>query len=89
MKVGKVLQKGQIVIPKEIRDKIGMKVGNRVLIEEMRGAVLIMPEPEDPLKAMVGLLKDYRPKEPAWKVIRKMRDEDKKKEDEKSARLKK
>ncbi len=80
MKVVKVLQKGQIVIPKEIREKVGIKIGNKVLVQETEGAVLIMPEPKDPLEAMVGLWKEYRPKEPSWKVLRKMRNEDERKD---------
>ena len=33
---GKVGQKGQVVIPKEIRDKAGIRAGSEVLVE-MRG----------------------------------------------------
>jgi len=59
MEVVKVLQKGQIVIPKDLREKLQIERGERLIIEEFEGAMLVMPEPKDPIAAMRGLLKPF------------------------------
>jgi len=42
MKKVKVSPKGQIVIPKELRDKFGIKEGEEVIVEELEEGVLVM-----------------------------------------------
>ncbi len=39
-----VTQKGQVTIPKKIRDKVGIKAYDRVTVEEKRGKVSIRKE---------------------------------------------
>ena len=51
----KVSQKGQVVIPKSLRDKFGIKEGEEVLVEESKKGILVMKTEGNPLKAMVGL----------------------------------
>jgi AbrB family looped-hinge helix DNA binding protein len=51
----KVSPKGQVVIPKPLRDKFGIKEGEEVLVEESKKGILVMKREENPLKAMVGL----------------------------------
>ena len=51
----KVSQKGQVVIPKSLRDKFGIKGGEEVLVEESKKGILVMKTEGNPLKAMVGL----------------------------------
>lgn len=62
MKSVKVSSKGQIVIPKEIREALELKKGSEVLLELMPGAspgmssmAVILPKPRDYVKAMRGL----------------------------------
>ncbi len=50
-----VSSKGQIVIPKEIREKLHLKRGQKVRIEEVEGTIIIVPVPKNPIKAMKGM----------------------------------
>ena len=72
MEVVKVLQKGQIVIPKDLREKLHIEEGKRLVIEEFEGALLVMPEPKNPIAAMRGLLKPVA-EEGSVEVVRKLR----------------
>jgi AbrB family looped-hinge helix DNA binding protein len=51
----KVSPKGQVVIPKSLRDKFGIKEGEEVLVEESKRGILVMKREQNPLKVMVGL----------------------------------
>ncbi len=55
MRVG---PKGQVVIPKEIRDRLGIEPGDQVFVEENGGIVRVWRAP--PPKALRGRLKDRR-----------------------------
>jgi len=57
MPIVKMSSKGQIVIPIEIRKKLGIKPGQRVNLTVVHDKVFITPLPEDPIKAMRGILK--------------------------------
>jgi AbrB family looped-hinge helix DNA binding protein len=57
MSLAKVSPKGSVVIPKEIRKKIGLEVGMMVNVSEANGSVRIMPMPKDPIAAARGFLK--------------------------------
>jgi AbrB family looped-hinge helix DNA binding protein len=48
----KISTKGQVVIPKYIRDAIGLKPGSVVIITKMDDKVLIMKKPENPADAL-------------------------------------
>lgn len=74
MKVMKVLPKGQIVIPKQVREEAGIIIGKKVIVEKLNGSVLIMPEPKEPLKLMQGLLKSTA-KDSSVETVRKLRRE--------------
>ena len=56
MAIVKTSSKGQIVIPAEIREKIGLKPGGKVLVTLSAGKVTIEPLPEDPVDAAWGML---------------------------------
>jgi looped-hinge helix DNA binding domain, AbrB family len=43
MKVAKVLNKGLVVIPKDIRDKLQIKEGDKVIWEFSKGKVILRP----------------------------------------------
>ncbi len=57
MPVVKTSSKGQIVIPSEIRKRLGIKPGQRVNLSVVDDRAVITPLPEDPIKALRGILK--------------------------------
>ncbi len=57
MPVVKTSSKGQIVIPVEIRRKLGIKSGQKVYMTLKGKEAVITPLPEDPIKALRGILK--------------------------------
>jgi len=52
-----VSPKGQILIPKRLRNKFGVRPAGKVQLLEAEGAVLVKPSPEDPLEVACGFLK--------------------------------
>jgi len=54
METARTSSKGQIVIPKGIRDKVGLKPGTLVEIRQANGHIEIVPLPKDPIKALRG-----------------------------------
>ena len=57
MNIVKTSSKGQIVIPVEIRKKLGIKPGQKVSLTLVENKAVIQPLPEDPIKALRGILK--------------------------------
>jgi AbrB family looped-hinge helix DNA binding protein len=57
MRIMNVLNKGQIVIPAEIRKRFGLKPGTSVEIREAGDHLEIYPLPVDPIAAFRGSLK--------------------------------
>ena len=51
-----VSKKGQILIPKKIRDRYRVKPGGKVQIMERPEGIFIKPAPEDPIEAACGFL---------------------------------
>jgi AbrB family looped-hinge helix DNA binding protein len=49
--------KGQLLIPKRIRNKYGIKSGVKVIFEETEKGVIIRPMNEDYFKSFRGILK--------------------------------
>jgi AbrB family looped-hinge helix DNA binding protein len=56
MQVVRMSPKGQILIPKRIRDKYGVKPCLNVRILEESDGIFIKPAPEDPIAAACGSL---------------------------------
>jgi AbrB family looped-hinge helix DNA binding protein len=57
MPVVKTSAKGQIVIPAEIREQIGLKPGGKVLVTlGSHNTVIVEPVPDDPIAAACGFL---------------------------------
>jgi antitoxin PrlF len=49
--------KGQVTIPKDVRDRLGLKEGDRLVFKfDERGNLLVRPESKDPLGRLPGLL---------------------------------
>ena len=54
----KVTSKGQIVIPKKIREKYGIGPSTLIHWVEKKEGVLMVPDKEDPIKVARGMLKN-------------------------------
>ncbi len=59
----KVGPKYQVVIPQAIRKKVPLSPKKEVLVEEINGAIIILPKPTSFTEFMLGLGKD------AWQGI--------------------
>jgi len=57
MTIVKTSSKGQIVIPAEIRKKLGIEPGQKVDLSLENDKAVIKPLPKDPIKTLRGLLK--------------------------------
>ena len=53
----KVTSKGQIVIPKKIRDKYGIRPSSSIHWIEKEEGVLMVPDSDDPIISARGMLK--------------------------------
>lgn len=56
MTTTKVSSKGWIVIPKPLREEFGLKKGTRVKVVAYGGVLAVVPQPDDPVKALHGML---------------------------------
>ena len=73
IELGKITSKGQITIPKDIRDALGISGGDRILFEKKDGEVIIKKAQKG---SIVSFLDEAKPigKE-ASRAIRSIRDE--------------
>lgn len=78
MSVATVSSKGQLVIPKEIRDILGIKPKQKVLLKVVKNHVEIEPLPENPVKSFCGIFKEGTS---LTKALLKQRKADKKHEE--------
>ena len=58
MRTAKVSTKGWVVIPKELREKHGLKAGSRVRFVDYGDLLTLVPLPDDPVEALHGMLED-------------------------------
>ena len=52
-----ISSKGQIVIPSEVRHRYGLDPGKKVEILDFGGQIVLVPLPDDPVKAAKGMVK--------------------------------
>jgi len=71
MNIGKLSKKGQIVIPKEIREKFGIKPGDAVVFK-IQGDKVILERIQE---KMSDILINSEPIEKSLEFQRKLRDE--------------
>ena len=50
--------KGQVVIPKKEREKIGLKPGMRVVVEAFEDRIEIRPLPKEPVEYFCGIFRE-------------------------------
>ncbi len=58
MSVAKIHAKGQIIIPIEIRKRLGITPGKRVSVKLVHDHIEIRPLPDDPIEFLTGIFKD-------------------------------
>jgi len=68
--------KGQIIMPKEIRDKLGIKPGTALSVKLVDDHVEIRPLPDDPIEFLTGIFKDY-PHSMAGELLKERKRDDK------------
>ncbi len=73
METATLTSKGQLLIPKRLRVKYGIKSGGKVIFEETEKGVLISPMNEQYFKSFAGILKSGNLAED----IKKMKEEEK------------
>lgn len=56
MSVAKISAKGQILIPRQLRRKLGFKAGGKVQLIEEGGRLIVAPAADDPIAAATGFL---------------------------------
>ena len=61
MAIATLSSKNQIVVPREAREALGVKAGDKLLIVVQGNGVTILPEPASYAKALGGLLRDSYP----------------------------
>jgi AbrB family looped-hinge helix DNA binding protein len=88
MAISKLSYKGQIVIPKQLREKYGLKPESNVRITEIDGHIVIIPIFDDPIKDTRGILKKKYPEKTlsAHEIIKEYRQEEKNLESSKEAK---
>jgi AbrB family looped-hinge helix DNA binding protein len=54
-----VSKKGWVVIPREIRERYGIRPGDKVQFVDYAGRIAFIPALKDPIREIRGLLKGY------------------------------
>ncbi len=57
MNTSTLSEKGWIVIPQELRERYGLKKGDRVHVVDYGGVISIVPASKSPVKKSYGMLK--------------------------------
>ena len=59
----KLSTKNQIVVPREARETLGVKAGDRLLVVVRGETVVLLPKPKNYSKAIAGIGKGIYPKD--------------------------
>ena len=57
MAVVKTYAKGQIIIPKELRDALGIRPGKRLSLKLVNDHMEVRPLPDDPIEHLTGIFR--------------------------------
>jgi AbrB family looped-hinge helix DNA binding protein len=68
--------RGQTVIPKEVREALGIKEGSKLRWRLRDGAVMVVPASHDPVRALRGVLKGKGSTEDLLRERREERDKE-------------
>jgi len=55
-------RKNQIVVPKDAREALGLKAGDKLLVVVQDNCVLLIPKPRSYTKALQGVMRGVYPK---------------------------
>jgi len=74
----RISSKGQITIPKEIRDKLNLKPGDRIIVEAREHAAIVrlLKKPSESMRGIGKSTKQKLGNITAVELTRKMREED-------------
>lgn len=70
----KVSNKNQIAVPSDVRKRLGIKSGDRLLVELRDGYFLLMPEPPDYCRRLARLNREIWGDEDAQEHVNRERD---------------
>lgn len=70
----KVSSKYQIVIPREVREKLNLKAGDKLIIKTNNEKIIIYPQPKSYAKYSLGLGKETWKGTDATEYVRKERE---------------
>ena len=65
--------KHQVVIPKEARDALQLTPGRRLMVKVQGSVTVMVPQPDDPVKALRGLHKEVWAENEGGDYLRKER----------------
>jgi antitoxin PrlF len=66
-----ISEKGQITVPKRLRQQLGIRPGDRLEFAEERGRLVVAKASErDPVSAVYGILGEGRPTDEAMRELR-------------------
>ncbi len=85
MSLVRASQKGQVVLPKKEREKVGIKPGSKVLVKAVDDHIEIYPMPDDPVRHLCGIFEQHP--ESLTDALLRDRKEDLIRDKKKSARL--
>ncbi len=68
-------EKGQISIPAAIRKEYGLKKGDKLMLEEIDGAIVLRPVPKHPLLSLRGKYKTDKGEKLTESLLRERRAE--------------
>ncbi|BCV22912.1 AbrB/MazE/SpoVT family DNA-binding domain-containing protein [Moorella sp. Hama-1] len=75
-----ISQKGQIVIPLEIRKNYGLKKGDQLAVKDNNGIITLQPLPRHPILELRGKYKNNKPADSLTEALIKERTLDRSKE---------
>ena len=59
MSQAKLSQKNQIVVPKEAREEMKVRAGDRLIVETLHGVTILIPRPKKIGSSLRGLSKGF------------------------------